>query len=131
MPVLLKLLTAHALACALFLLFSLVPVVPFRLYGEVVSFERWWQSGAGLGASMIGLFLPYAAVLLLQKASYARVVYLGILVVVTMGAGLALGRHIAVIILNLCVVGMLALYLYKSSAVRAYFFSNNTLEPTP
>jgi hypothetical protein len=131
MPNLLKFLTAHALACIVFLIGSVIPHNSFSISGRQVTYLEWWGSGAGVYASVIGIILPISAWLLLSRSCHARGFYLCSMIVGLIlsyllfqqvwgsetGYGYAAVRAI--------IVAILAWYLYRKESVKHYFVSNH------
>lgn len=120
MPLLLKFLTAHALACFAFFVTTLVPSSSFVLNGHHVSFSTWWSSGVGFFASLVGVVGLAVGLLLLTKWRHARIAYLGFLILVLVVPYPIVG-HPALALVGLATVGALALYLYRRQSIQCYF----------
>ena len=67
MPLILKLLTAHAISCIVFLIASIIPHSSFVMYGQSVTYSEWWGSGVGVYASILGTLMASAGFLLVTK----------------------------------------------------------------
>jgi hypothetical protein len=120
MPILLKFLTAHALACFAFLVVSVIPSNAFAINGRHVSYAVWWSSGAGAFASLLGLAGLGVGVLLLSKWRHARIAYLGFLALAMVVPYPVVG-HPGLALVGLAVVGAVALYLYRKRTTQCYF----------
>ena len=126
MPVVLKFLTFHALACCFFLVGSIVPHNSFSMDGKTVSYAVWWSLGVGAVASVIGIILPLAGFLLLKKYSYARPTYIAALVIAFISpAGFVSFSNYGFDYYAPSFVLVLAIsaYLYFRKPVKEYFAS--------
>jgi hypothetical protein len=130
MPIFMKFITAHALSCVVFLLGSVIPHRAFSISGRPVTLQEWWSTGAGLYASLIGIILPFGALLFLQRSCYARPYYIGAL---TFGLiipyllfkqvlGFDFGYELAAV--GAVTVAAVSWYLYGKKTVKYYFTSN-------
>jgi hypothetical protein len=120
MPKLLRLMTVHALACAMFFVMSVVPNGSFAIDGHPVSQAQWWSSGAGPLASLLGLLGLASGAALLIKSKRARLLYLAFLVAGLVAPYPFLGNP------WLCLIGVplvvvAGLYLYKVRVTVSYF----------
>ena len=112
--------TGHALACVIFLIVSVVPNDSFAIDGRHVSQKEWWSSGAGIFASLIGIFGLAAGVALLKKRTWARLLYLGFATIGLVIPYPVLGDPIWGLV-GAVVVAAAAFYLFKVRAATAYF----------
>ena len=128
MPRLLKLLTASTLALIVFLVGSVLPHGSISAFGRQMSTTEWWASGAG-AITVLAAVLPIAsAALMLKRSRYGRPAYvlgwvvlsLATPVLVAVTKGNAAGAAPSMIF-SLVVTVLIALYLYRSKAVRGYF----------
>jgi len=76
MPIILKFITGHAIACFMLFIGSVIPHDSFNINGQSVTYYEWWASGAGIGASSIGLLFSFAAWHILNKSKYSRHIYI-------------------------------------------------------
>ena len=60
MPMPLRFITGHAIACVFLLFGSIIPHGSFAIDGRPVSYAVWWSSGAGPYASFLGVIMPAA-----------------------------------------------------------------------
>jgi hypothetical protein len=130
MPRLLKFLTAHALAMSVSFIFSVIPVVSFGIGYKSVSYAEWWSSGVGIFASIMGILLPTAGYLFLKRDRYARIVYVGSMVFISLFqfARVGLNYHsIISFILILPLIGLISAYLFLSKSVKLYFVSTDPI----
>jgi len=128
MPSLLKFLTAHAFACFAFFVGSLIPQTPFSIYGHQVSYSEWWTSGAGPLAVFLGVALPICGYMFLLRKADARAAYLASVAIVLICSYVVLRRPPFLILGDGCLIAFGGWYLYRRSAVVAYFASNQRLE---
>lgn len=121
MPVILKILTVHALACFLGLIFSVVPHGSFSIDGHIATYREWWSSGNGVRLSVVGIILPTSGYFMLKRITVSRVVYLGALtlaLILSDSTGL---------VPSMIFVLIVAAYLYIRKPVEEYFTSNKIL----
>ena len=133
MPLILKFLTVHALACLFFFLSSAFPHNLFSVDGRSISFSEWWNTGAGISGSILGTFLPLSGYLFLKRAKLARPFYLGSMLMAFYspllffyGSKYPPGYYFS----SLMIVLFLGGYLYIGRTAKDYFASNNDLKPT-
>ncbi len=134
MPKLLKFLTAHALACVVFFVGSVIPHGAFSIVGHPVTYYEWWGHGAGPYTAIIGILLPLGGWLMVKRSGYARLYYLGTLVVGLIlpylffkqvrGSNFAYGLAAV----GTAAVAAVAWYLYGKETSRDYFSSNKRVE---
>ena len=124
MPVLLKFLTVHALACFLFIIAALVPAIPFSFNGEVISITEIWSSGIGIFTVYISLVMPFCAWLMLNRKAYSRIIYLLVLSSVMIGPYVYWKEKVGVIF-GVIFVSLVTVYMYGMPSVRKYFASKN------
>jgi hypothetical protein len=129
MPTLLKYITAHSFACFAFLIGSALPGHTFAIKDRVVSYSEWWSSGAGIGATALGILMPVAGVFLVKKAPYARPAYLAVLSLGMIAPYPILGQP-ELALVGALFIAMVALYLYVRQPVQWYFASNRLLQPS-
>ncbi|WP_266158252.1 hypothetical protein [Dyella silvatica] len=120
MPKLLRFMTAHALACTIFVIVSVVPNDSFAIEGHPVSQAEWWSSGAGPFASLLGLLGLVSGAALLMKSKRARLLYLGFLTVALVAPYPFLGNPL-LSLAGALMVAATAWYLFKVSATALYF----------
>ena len=136
MPLLLKLLTAHALSCIIFLIGSVAPHDSFSVNGHVVTYAEWWSSGAGVYASLVGIALPVCAWLLLKRARHVRAVYFSALSIGLISPYLLMeqlqnsGERYVLAAFGALIAVLIVWYLYAKKSVQSYFASNMALQPT-
>ena len=112
MPFLLKVLTGHALACFLLVLFAVWkliaghPVIPSLVF------------------ALIGIYIGLCGVLFLVRWKYARELYLGYFLMSVLYMMLA-GTNLFLFFIFLVIALPIALYLYKASSVSKYFSLSN------
>lgn len=127
MPLLLKFLTAHSIACFFFIIGSLIPHNSFSINGVHVSYAQWWQSGAGILTSFVGLILPFGGYLMLKQHRLARIIYLSALITSLTITYIPLKGKISFIetfIPSIILFILVACYLYFRKPVILYFCSN-------
>jgi hypothetical protein len=124
MPALLKYITAHAFACVVFLIASVVPHHSFAISGRSVSYAEWWSSGAGALASLLGVILPISGYLLLSRHPKARITYLVSVSISVIGSFVLL-REPTSAAFGVALITFGMWYLYRRPSVVAYFASNN------
>jgi len=124
MPLILKFLTVHAVACLFFLVSSIFPHNSFSVEGATVTYLEWWSSGAGMLATIFGTLLPLSGYLFLKRASIARLFYLSSMLIAfyspaffIAGSRYPVGYYIS----GLLVVLLIGGYLYLGKTARAYF----------
>jgi len=127
MPLLLKFLTFHALACCVFFVGVVVPNDSFKVDGRAIPFDELWSSGLAFFVAFVGLALPLAGVLLLRRASLARHFYIGVLVIGAVMPCLFM-RDYVFAAMSVAVIGLLAWYVFDSPSAQAYFASNTSFE---
>jgi hypothetical protein len=125
MPKLLRFMTAHALACFVFLAMSVIPNDSLSIDGHHVSYVEWWSSGFGLFASLVGISGVAAGWSLLSKRKIARATYLGFLALGMVLPYPFMGVPVYALI-GVGVVAIAATYLYRSQKVRRYFAPTST-----
>jgi hypothetical protein len=131
MPNLLKFITAHALGCLLFLLFSIIPHDSFLINGQNVSYHEWWASGAGVSASLIGILLPIGGLGLLKNIRQARRIYITALILATAIPFVLLYNLVNVVpylIAAITIISGITAYLYLNGTAQNYFTSNKSIE---
>jgi len=133
MPLILKFLTVHAVACLFFIVSSIFPHNSFSVEGSTVSYFEWWSSGAGTLATIFGTLFPLSGYLLLKRASIARVFYLSSMLIAFYSPVLFIegskypgGYYISSLLLVLLLAG----YLYLGKTAKAYFSSEGSLKAT-
>jgi len=119
MPVLLKLMTGHALVCVILFIVSVLPYDSYGIDGRKVSQGEWWSSGAGPLASLIGLGGFAAGWAFLRKANYARQLYLAFLTSGFVVPYPFIGEAWFSLI-GILVVAAAGVYLFKNRAVASY-----------
>jgi hypothetical protein len=124
----LKLLTVSVVAVPLFVVASVVPGQTIRAFGHPMTTSVWWSSGAGLATVAASLPVVAGSILMLKRSQYGRALYAmgwAILCIAAPLIGIATGADVRVsassVISNLAMPVMIGLYLWKSSAVQAYF----------
>ncbi len=127
MPLILKFLTIHALACIAFLIFSIIPHDSFIINGENVTYSKWWGSGVGVYASMLGTLTAVAGYLLVTKKKYSRQIYLGILSLALIAPYLKFGEYYSALF-GVSIVLMISAYLFLKASVKEYFAPNKALQ---
>jgi len=120
MPLLLKLLTVHALSCVLGLINSVFPRGTLHLYGHAATYAEWWSSGAGVYFAALGIAGPIVGVLFLRKSRYCRQAYLGFLILALVVPYVAAGSP-AHTLITVAVICTTMAYLYKWWATKEYF----------
>ena len=129
MPYLLVFLTFHMLMCSLFLLALIgcfIPGFTYSIDGKVIGYLECWRSGACWVGLMIGILLPTAGILFLQRKRYARQVYLFALCITMIGSEVfviddAVSRQ-EDLLGNMIFIIFLGMYLYLRKPVRDYLF---------
>lgn len=130
MPLILKFLTIHALACLFFLVSSIFPHNSFSVEGRAVSFLEWWTSGAGMLASIFGILLPLSGFLLIKRAPLARLFYLSSMFIGFFSPMFFLdgSKYPSVYYLSsLAIVLLIAGYLFFGKTSKEYFTSKEGL----
>lgn len=127
MPPVLKFLTAHAIACVFLLIGSVIPHDNFSINNNPVTYHEWWTSGAGVGASIIGIILPFTAWHLLNRTHYARKLYISVIFLVFTVPYL-FNNNPSLIIMAIVISGMLIWYLFRNKAAVEYFSSNKAFK---
>ncbi|MCE2029374.1 hypothetical protein [Sessilibacter corallicola] len=122
MPIILKCITIHAVACFMFLVGSVVPHDNFSVNGQSITYSEWWFSGAGFSAFIMGLFMPFAAWHILNKTKYSRHIYISMLFSSLSVPYLFYDQPNA-IIYNLIITGIICWYLFCNKSAAAYFVS--------
>lgn len=130
MPKPLRWLTALGLSVALLLVATVIPGSHVRFLdqtiGGTISIREWWLSGAGWVVLFTYGLMPASAVLMLRRSRHARALYLtGWLAANACGPLVAwlIGTSVEPVFLALgfLTLALVALYLGRSRAVRAYF----------
>ncbi len=131
MPLILKFLTVHALACLFFLLSSVFPHISSILEGRTITLIEWWTSGAGLLATLFGTLLPFSGFLFLKRAAISRFFYLNSMLIAFYspaffmdGSKYPLGYYFSSLLIVLLIGG----YLYFGKTSKAYFSPEENLE---
>lgn len=127
MPMLLKFITGHAIACVFLLLGSIIPHDSFSIDGQPVTYAVWWSSGAGPFASFLGVIMPATAYQLLKRLSRARSMYLVVLTIALVAPYLYWGQ-LQIAAIDMAIVGLFAWYLYGAKSVQHYFSSHLAFE---
>lgn len=127
MPIILKFLTAHALACIAFLIGSILPHDSFSMNGRSVTYSEWWNSGIGIYASILGALMAIAGYLLVSKKRYSRQVYLGILSFGLIAPYIKWGKY-ELAGFGVLTISVIAGYLFFKASVIEYFASNNRMQ---
>ena len=130
MPILLKFITVHALACFIFLIAALVPGIPFNFNGEEMSYAEIWSSGVGVFTAYAGLVMPFCGWLMLNRKVYSRIIYLSVLSSVLIVPYIYWMQK-GGIIFGIILTALIAAYLYGMPSVRKYFASNKALNSQP
>jgi len=120
MPILLKLMTGHALVCVILFIVSVMPYDSYGIDGCQVSQAEWWSSGMGPLMSLIGLFGFTAGISLLKKKRYARELYLAFITAGIVVPYPFMGEAWFSVIGILIVIAA-GVYLFKNGAVASYF----------
>lgn len=130
MPLLLKLFTVVAVATPGASILMLFPNQEITVFGRQMTASQWWVSGAGVTFLVVGCILLAAAVLMLERSTLGRQLYVvGLvgmyldtpLVAYLVGVDVARALPMPALIYNFLVAGLIALYLFKSRAVNDYF----------
>jgi len=120
MPILLRLMTGHALVCVILFVVSVLPYDSYGIDGRQVSQAEWWSSGVGPLVSLIGLLGFAAGWSFLKKKRYARELYLAFLT-----AGLVVPYPFMgeawFSVIGIFIVIAAGFYLFKNGAVASYF----------
>ena len=127
MPLILKFLTAHAIACAGFLVGSVIPHNSFLINGRSVTYVEWWSSGTGVYASVLGMLMAIAGFLLVTKNPFSRQIYLGVLSLGLVTPYFLFGEHWSSLF-SLVIVIMIAAYLLLKGSVKEYFAPNKRMQ---
>ena len=120
MPLMLKFLTAQAIAGILLLIVSVIPLASYRIDGRSVTHAEWWGSGIGVYASVWGVLLAIAGFLLVTRKPFSRPVYLGVLSLGLVTPYFLFGGHWSSLF-SLLIVAIIAAYLYLKTSVKQYF----------
>lgn len=120
MPRLLRILTAIAACCLMFLVMSVIPKASFAINGQHVTFAQWWSTGAGPFASLTGIFGPLVAWSLVAKWQYARPGCLAFLTFLFVIPYLFFGAP-SYALFGIMVVALAWYYLYRWPSVQSYF----------
>ena len=122
MPVFLKFITVHALACFVFAVMVLVPGMTITYNGEPMKSAELWDKGLALLIVFIGLSLPVAGVLLVKRSQYSRKFYSALLLLVMVVPYIYWQEYVS-LIFGVAVSAAIIGYLFISGGVRAYFSS--------
>lgn len=76
MPVLLKLIIASSLIVPLSCINSAYPRNEIEFFGKIVSYEKWWSSGAGVCGVILSLVILLSIFLVINKYNKGRQLYL-------------------------------------------------------
>ncbi len=120
MPLLLKFLTFHAIACFVFFVGVAVPNASFKLNGRAVPYDELWSSGLAFFLVFVGLAMPLAGVLLLRRTSAARHVYIFILSTGSVLPYLFMRDYVFAVV-SAVVIALIAWYVFGNAGVQAYF----------
>lgn len=120
MPIILKFLTMHAIACFMFFLLAVIPGVPFTFNGQEMTFSELWSSGLGFLAILVGISMPIGGYLLLTRKPYSRLLYL-----LALSTGLVV-PYLFIRDYQMAIVGvisgvLIAGYLYYMPSSKAFF----------
>ena len=124
MPVILKFLTAHAIACIVFFIGSVIPHDGFSINNQPVTYEEWWSSGMGVFASLVGISMPLTAWQLLNRTHYSRIIYMAAIFSVMVLPYIYIGQY-NLALFGLLFVAIIYWYLYIKESTKAYFCSPN------
>lgn len=127
MPIMLKFITAHALACVLFLVAALVPGIPFYFNGKEMTFSEVWYSGIGVFTIYVSIAMPVCGVLILKRVSNARVIYLAVLCSVLI-VPYIYWKNTEGIIFGVATACFIAAYMFGMPSARNYFASNKSFK---
>ncbi len=122
MPILLKFMTVHALACFIFFLASVIPGIPISFNGEVMESQQLWAKGVGLYAMVIGLVMPVIGVLFLRRWQYCRQVY-SVALLSVLVFPFVLWQELTSVIFGVALSCAIIGYLFINGQARAYFSS--------
>ena len=128
MPLVLKLLTAQAISCIVFLIASIIPHNSFVMHGQSVTYSKWWSSGVGVYASVLGTLMASAGLLLVTKKRFSRQIYLGVLSLGLVTPYYLFGEHWASLF-SLLIVLIIGAYLYLNAPVKEYFAPDKVPQP--
>lgn len=117
MPVLLKFLTGHALACFVLLLGVVLPNDSFNVDGRAVPYGELWSSGIGPMVALVGIAMPIGGLLMLRRARHARQIYL-----IASSSGLVL-PYVFIADFTLAAVGVVFVAL-----IAWYLFGNQSTQ---
>jgi hypothetical protein len=134
MTMLLKLLTLSAIAPLLFAANSMFPNTVLVVFGKSIASSTWWASGAGSVALFVAILTSCSAVLMLRRARYARLTYIFALVATTVSVPFVAhvtetheSTFVSTSLAVDCVLtALIAIYLYSSRSVQAYFAPRNS-----
>lgn len=122
MPTILKFLTAHALACFLFVIGLVIPGSPMSFNGVPVESQEFWDKGYALPTFIIGIIMPLLGVSLLKKWVYSRHIY-SVVFVLVLVAPYVYWQEIESTIFGVVLSAMVIGYLFINGKVREYFNS--------
>lgn len=136
MPPLLKVLTAGTLVVSAFFVVSMIPHNPINVIGGVIRANEWWASGAGAISALTVILFAVSASLMLKRSSYGRLSYvigwIALCVSTPIIARLTQTNAIdeatgvfPIVIFNFLVTALISSYLYRSKAVKRYFFGQS------
>ena len=123
MPIILKFLTAQAVAGIMFLIGSIIPHDSFSINGQSVTYNEWWNSGVGIYVSILGTGMAIAGYLLVTKNNFSRQIYLVILCLGLVAPYLKWGNYTSAF-MGMFIVVIVAGYLFLKASVKDYFASN-------
>ena len=127
MPMLLKFLTAHAIACIAFLFGSVIPHDSFSVNGQSVTYSEWWSSGIGIYVSILGALMAIAGYLLVSKKRFSRQIYLAVVPLGLVVPYLKFGEYTLAVVGVVITLGIAA-YLFLKASAKEYFASNNRMQ---
>ncbi len=123
MPIILKFLTAQAIAGTMFLIGSIIPHDSFSINGQPATYNEWWYSGVGIYVSILGTCMAIAGYLLVTRKKYSRQIYLVVLSLGLIAPYLKWGNY-TLASMGLLIVVIIAGYLFLKASVKDYFASN-------
>lgn len=128
MPKMLKWLTAISLGAFAIAVRTFFPP-GVGVFGQLVSIQDWWMSGAGEISLVCLVVLGASGILMLRRSSHGRLVFilgwiaLDLVVIPITGLTQAPSPPILLLAINCMLVVPAAIYLYWNKSVREYFLA--------
>ena len=122
MPMILKFITVHAIACFIFFVAAVIPGTPITYNGEVMASQELWAHGVGLHIVAIGIAMPVMGMLFLQRWLYSRQLY-SITFIFLMVFPFVLWQELYSAIFSAVISCVIITYLFLNRQACAYFSS--------